>query len=104
MTTALERIWQLVRRLNRYVEERAPWLLARDDAPAAAAQLDETLASLAEGVRVVSVLLVPYMPATVEQLLAALGTPETAFQGARFAEHGSGAQVGALEQLVPRRS
>jgi len=31
ITQALERIWQRVRRLNRYVEERAPWQLAKDD-------------------------------------------------------------------------
>ena len=49
-TQALELIWQRVRRLNRYVEERAPWQLAKD--PADAAALDETLASLAEGLRV----------------------------------------------------
>jgi methionyl-tRNA synthetase len=102
VTAALERIWQLVRRLNRYVEERAPWQLAREDA--AAAQLDETLASLAEGVRVVSVLLAPYMPSTVELLLGALGTPSTSFATAVFAEHGSGARVGRLEQLFPKRS
>ena len=34
ITQALERIWQRVRRLNRYVEERAPWQLAKDDGEA----------------------------------------------------------------------
>src|ERR1700729_2009486 len=63
-TQALELIWQRVRRLNRYVEERAPWQLARD--PAVPPQLDQTLATLYEGVRAVSVLLHPYMPASVE--------------------------------------
>ena len=68
-TQALELIWQRVRRLNRYVEERAPWQLAKD--AAAAAALDQTLASLAEGVRAVSVLLHPYMPASTDRLLGA---------------------------------
>ena len=49
ITQALERIWQRVRRLNRYVEERAPWQLAKDEQQAAA--LDTTLRSLAEGIR-----------------------------------------------------
>ncbi|MBV8711391.1 MAG: methionine--tRNA ligase, partial [Solirubrobacterales bacterium] len=44
-TRALELIWQRVRRLNRYVEERAPFKLARD--PEQAEALEETLASLA---------------------------------------------------------
>src|ERR1700748_3204783 len=82
VTQALELIWQRVRRLNRYVEERAPWQLAKD--PADAAALDETLASLAEGLRVVSVLLHPFMPASVDKLLAAIGSPSVAFDAATF--------------------
>src|SRR5918997_5277552 len=45
ITQALELIWQRVRRLNRYVEERAPWQLAKDQEQAAT--LDTTLRSLA---------------------------------------------------------
>jgi methionyl-tRNA synthetase len=101
-TRALELIWQRVRRLNRYVEERAPWELARD--PEAGGRLDQTLASLAEGVRVVSVVLHPYMPQTTERLLDALGSPEVAFERALFSERGSGAEVKALEPLFPKRS
>ena len=48
---ALEAIWQRVRRLNRYVEEQAPWQLAKDAAHAGRAR--RVLASLAEGLRVV---------------------------------------------------
>ena len=55
LSGALEAIWQRVRRLNRYVEEQAPWTLAKD--PDRAAELDRVLASLAEGLRVVAVLL-----------------------------------------------
>ncbi len=101
-TQALELVWQRVRRLNRYVEERAPWQLARE--PDAADRLDETLASLAEGLRVVSVLLHPYMPRTTEQLLAALGSPTTEYAGADFQDRGSGSRVSPLEPLFPKRS
>jgi methionyl-tRNA synthetase len=99
-TQALELIWQRVRRLNRYVEERAPWQLARD--PADAAKLDETLASLAEGLRAVSVLLHPYIPASIERLLDALRAPSTDWSGAEFAEEGNGATVTPLEPLFPK--
>ena len=68
ITQALDEIWQRVRRLNRYVEERAPWKLAKD--PEQAAELDATLRSLAEGLRVVTVLLTPYMPESTAKLLA----------------------------------
>ncbi|MGD0981090.1 MAG: methionine--tRNA ligase, partial [Solirubrobacteraceae bacterium] len=50
LSSALEEIWQLVRRLNRYVEEHAPWQLARDGDRVA--ELTRVLASLAEGLRV----------------------------------------------------
>ncbi len=102
LTQALELIWQRVRRLNRYVEERAPWRLARD--PANAEQLDQTLASLAEGLRVVSVLLHPYMPASTARLLEALGAPDTSIGAAGFGERAAGARIQALEPLFPKRT
>jgi methionyl-tRNA synthetase len=101
-TQALELIWVRVRRLNRYVEERAPWQLARD--PDAAAGLDRTLASLAEGVRAVTVLLHPYMPSSTVALLAAIGHGDVDYASASFRERGSGARVTALEPLFPKRA
>ena len=100
LSQALDTIWQRVRRLNRYVEERAPWVLAKD--PAQADALDETLVTLAEGLRVVTVLLHPYMPSTTRSLLDSLGRPETALDGARFAAAGWGGQVAAIEPLFPK--
>ncbi len=99
-TSALEQIWHRVRRCNRYVEERAPWQLARD--PACAAELDRTLASLVEAVRVVSVLLAAYIPVSAIRLLDALAAPELSLPGAEFAARGSGRTVAALEPLFPK--
>ncbi len=87
-TQALDHVWQRVRRLNRYVEEQAPWQLARD--PADADKLDRTLASLVEGLRTLNVMLEPVMPATTEKLRGALGSP--------------GGTVTALEPLFPKRA
>ncbi|HUB36529.1 MAG TPA: methionine--tRNA ligase [Solirubrobacteraceae bacterium] len=99
LTGALEEIWQRVRRLNRYVEERAPWQLAKD--PARAGELDLVLASLVEGLRTLSVLLWPYLPASTERLLAALHAPDLTLAGARL---GAGAveRVQPLEVLFPK--
>jgi methionyl-tRNA synthetase len=99
VTVALDEIWQRVRRLNRYVEEQTPWQLAKD--PARAEDLDRVLRTLAEGVRVVAVLLHPYLPTSTERLLAALGTPALALDGARL---GTGAveHVQGLEPLFPK--
>ncbi|HYX87324.1 MAG TPA: methionine--tRNA ligase [Gaiellales bacterium] len=75
LTGALEEIWTLVRAANRYVEERAPWTLARSDAPADAAALDRTLYTLADAVRALGVLLHPFIPAASERILDAIGDP-----------------------------
>ena len=69
-----------MRRLNRYVEETAPWQLAKDEARAASST--PSLRSLAEGLRVVTVLLTPYFPESAEKLLGALGAPDTALDDA----------------------
>ena len=68
---ALDEIWQRVKRLNRYVQDEEPWKLSKDEAEAG--HLDQVLYSLAEGLRVVSVLLLAFVPASAERLLAALG-------------------------------
>jgi methionyl-tRNA synthetase len=101
-TQALELIWQRVRRLNRYVEERAPWQLAKD--PAASDALDQTLASLAEGIRALSVLLHPYMPSSTVHLLGALGVSDTGYERAAFAARCGVASVSAIEPLFPKRA
>jgi methionyl-tRNA synthetase len=100
ITQALERIWVRVRRLNRYVEEKAPWQLAKD--PAKAEELQTTLRSLAEGLRVVTVLLHAYLPGSTVKLLEALGAPDTAIATADFGAGAGGAAVGELAPLFPR--
>jgi methionyl-tRNA synthetase len=99
LTSALEEIWQRVRRLNRYVEEQAPWQLAKDQERSH--ELDRTLRTLAEGLRSVTVLLWPYLPASAERLLGALGATDVSFAGA---ELGAGAieRVSAIEPLFPK--
>jgi methionyl-tRNA synthetase len=99
LTPALDAIWQRVRRLNRYVEEQAPWKLAKDEARAA--DLDRALASLAEGVRVVAVLLHPWMPDRMGVLLDALGAPALALDTAGFGA-AVPARVEKLEPLFPK--
>ena len=73
LTPALEDVWELVRWLNRHVEETAPWELAKDDANAE--QLDAVLYDLADGLRAVTVALSPYLPETAPRILGAIGQP-----------------------------
>jgi methionyl-tRNA synthetase len=99
LTGALDAIWQRVRRLNRFVEEQAPWTLAKDDARAA--DLDRVLRTLAEGVRAIAVLLWPWIPASSEKLLAVLGRDDTTYAKAEFGTDVPDA-VQELEPLFPK--
>ncbi len=99
VTQALERIWQRVRRLNQYVEETAPWKLAKDEAQAE--RLATVLRSLAEGLRTVTVLLHPYLPSSVDKLLEALGDERTDLADAGFGAGRFGA-IGELAPLFPK--
>ncbi|HEY8743583.1 MAG TPA: methionine--tRNA ligase [Chloroflexota bacterium] len=80
---ALSAIWELVGRANRFVEETAPWTLARrvtGDDTEAALQLDSVLYALAECLRLIAYHLVPFLPGTSEGIcrqlgLAAVGGP-----------------------------
>jgi methionyl-tRNA synthetase len=101
LTQALDRIWHRVRRLNRYVEERAPWNQFKQGEDA---ELDRSLATLAEGLRAIAVLLHPYLPASTAKLLAALGQERTDYGAAALGAGESGAQVTALEPLFPKRA
>jgi methionyl-tRNA synthetase len=99
ITQALEAIWERVRRLNAYVAETEPWKLAKD--PERAADLDRALASVIEGVRVIAVLLVPFMPETVDKLAVALGDPALDYDAAAYGARRL-VQVEKVAPLFPR--
>ena len=100
VTAALGAIWERVRRLNRYVQDSEPWQLAKD--PVNAARLNTILYSVAEGLRVVSLLLHPFVPAAAEKLLTALGQEDRSLESARFGAEGGGARIGELAPLFPK--
>ncbi|MFT4050150.1 MAG: methionine--tRNA ligase [Solirubrobacterales bacterium] len=102
LTGALDDVWSLVRRLNRFVEEQAPWKLAKDEEQSE--QLDAVLYSLAEGLRVVSILLHPYIPKSTQTLLDALGHGDQAadLAVATFGAGDGGFKTLPLAPLFPK--
>jgi methionyl-tRNA synthetase len=100
ITAALDEIWRRIKLLNRYVQEEQPWQLSKDDDQAE--RLDEVLYTLAEGLRVVSVLLHPFMPESADRLLTALDRADLSLELARFGADSGGATVGEVGQLFPR--
>ena len=87
-----------MRRLNQYVEQTKPWELAKDDSQAE--RLDQVLYGLAEGLRVTTLLLLPYMPETAEKLLDALSENDRVLAG--FGSRGGGQKVEKVPPLFPK--
>jgi methionyl-tRNA synthetase len=99
---ALLSIWSLITRANQYVDQTAPFKLAKD--PANAARLDEVLYNLAEVSRILAVLLWPFLPGTALRIYSQLGlqgTPDK-FVNARWGLL-SGGEIGAPAPLFPRK-
>ncbi len=68
---ALSTIWQLVSRTNKYIDETQPWVLAKDEAKKA--ELGSVMYHLAESIRIVSVLIQPFMTETPAKIWSQLG-------------------------------
>ncbi|ADZ82363.1 methionine--tRNA ligase [Cellulosilyticum lentocellum] len=68
---ALEDIWVIIRRMNKYIDETMPWVLAKDEANHA--KLAGVLYTLSEVIRIVSIMIEPFMPQTPEKIWAQFG-------------------------------
>ncbi len=101
LTTALSEIWEVVRRLNRHVEETRPWELAKD--PARSGELDRVLYDLADGLRGVAVALYAFVPETASRILDALRqSPDVGWDNVLPGRLATGAEVAPASPLFPR--
>jgi methionyl-tRNA synthetase len=73
---ALEDIWKVVRAANAYIDHQAPWALKKTDLP----RMQTVLRVLLETLRVIAILLQPFMPDTMAKLLDQLGVEQNARQ------------------------
>ena len=103
LQAALQKIWSLVTRANQYVDQTAPFKLAKD--PAQAKRLDEVLYNLAETCRILAVLLWPFLPDTASRIFAQLGLPGTPdkFAAASWGSLAAGHHIAEPAPLFPRR-
>ena len=70
-SNALEEIWKLVRKTNKYIDETTPWILAKNEEDKG--KLDTVLYNLAESIRIISVLIKPFMVHTARKIWDKLG-------------------------------
>ncbi|MBR3640843.1 MAG: methionine--tRNA ligase, partial [Oscillibacter sp.] len=74
---ALDDVFRVIQRANKYIDETAPWALAKD-MDANGARLAHVLYNLLESARVAGILLSPFMPASMEKLFAQIGADKAA--------------------------
>ncbi|MDH6365673.1 methionyl-tRNA synthetase [Enterococcus sp. PF1-24] len=91
--TALNEVWVLISRANKYIDETEPWVLARD--PERKAELDSVMIHLAESLRIVATLLQPVMTQTPKQIFEQLGldAEEMNLETLRFGEFPANTKV-----------
>ena len=101
ITGALERIWEVVRALNREVETTAPWQLAKDEARAD--ELDRVLYDLVDGLRAVAVALSAYVPDTAARSSRRSAAARRRLVARRLRAHGRRRDgIEAAPPLFPR--
>ena len=74
---ALEDIFELLKRANKYIDETTPWILAKDETKTD--RLKTVIYNLLEVIRISAVLLTPFIPETSEKIFKMLNTKETSF-------------------------
>ena len=84
----LTEIWKFVSRTNKYIDETAPWALAKDESKRA--RLAEVMYNLCESIRIISVLIAPFMPDTCTEIRRQLGL-EGGFEWEECKEFGKNA-------------
>ena len=103
INSAIKGVWALISRANKYIDETAPWILAKDEAKAA--RLQTVMYNLAETLRVVAILVAPFIPSTSPKIYTQLGLEvpaEFLLTDAEFGKMADGTKVQKGEPLYPR--
>jgi len=101
--SALEGIWRFVGRCNKYVDETAPWTLAKKEDQKE--RLDTVLYTFVECIRIMAILTAPFMPGLPTRICSLLGNDEKLIRWEEADQWGiidSGIQVQKGEPLFPR--
>jgi len=101
---ALDEIFKVIQRANKYIDENAPWALAKD-METNGKRLAHVLYNLLEATRICGILLTPFMPESCEKLFAQIGAPAESRTWDAAAEWGALPETAAVtkgENLFPR--
>ncbi len=100
--SALQEVFKVISRANKYIDETAPWALGKD--PEKKARLSAVLYILLEAIRVCAIFLLPFIPETSEKILNQLQAGEAlrSYESAHFGLLPADASVVKGEALFPR--
>jgi len=105
ISSAIKAVWAFISRANKYIDETAPWALAKDAGKQQ--ELANVMYNLVEALRIISGLIMPYMPGTAAKVWQQLNLPGT-IDGLRLSDMESwggtpaGMKIGEAQQLFPR--
>jgi methionyl-tRNA synthetase len=101
---ALMAIWEFINVTNKYIVEREPWTLAKD--PANKARLESIIYNLLESLRVIAVLVTPFMPGSAKKIMDQIGIADMTGQNFDSIRRWGGLPAGSTlkreESLFPR--
>ncbi|MBE6903871.1 MAG: methionine--tRNA ligase [Ruminococcaceae bacterium] len=97
---SLDEIWALLRRSNKYIDETAPWILAKSDE--GRETLKTVLYNLMESIRFAAILMAPYLPETSQTILNQLATDKTSYETLTFGALESGKAIGEFSPIFNR--
>ena len=98
---SLDEIWKVVDRANKYIDETAPWVLAKNDEDKP--RLGTVLYNLAETIRIIAALLTSYMPDTAAKIAAQLNTDYLSYESVKtFGAIKAGTRVGEAVPMFAR--
>lgn len=101
ISDALEAVLSLARRSNKYIDETAPWVLAKDENQKA--RLGTVLYNLLESIRYIAILISPFMPETAEKIFEQLNSDVKSYDSLKeFGGLQTGTKVGTATPLFSR--
>nr|WP_231036063.1 methionine--tRNA ligase [Pectinatus sottacetonis] len=104
LSDAIKLVWMFISRSNKYVDETAPWILGKDENRKS--ELNRVLYDLAESLRIVGILIFPFMPGTAQKIWKQLNIAEkiedSSLKNLKWGDLPENMKVNKPVQLFPR--
>ena len=101
ISDALDTILNIAKRCNKYIDETAPWVLAKDEEKKG--RLSTALYNLIESIRIMAILIKPFIPTTADEIMKQINCDITDYESVKtFGAYKLGTKVGTATPLFNR--